>query len=91
MSHKDSYPKSKGVTLVLSSDAGCEEFPNFMGQIPRVGEYVTFYMKEHDGCVYGGTVKRVTHRIEFQHQEKDCTVICQKTTVHLKGKLKWIL
>jgi len=80
------------VALTLVSKHGSETFPNYQGPVPRVGEYVNFYKKMHDGALYGGFVKRVTHRIEFHQQNDQSTYSTDDVTVHLKGKkLRWIL
>jgi hypothetical protein len=54
--------------LILISDNGVETFEHFTGVIPRVGESVVFYKQFHDGCQYGGVVKNVHYRIEFEQQ-----------------------
>lgn len=56
------------VTLTLISDTHSEEFRNFTGLVPRVGESVEYYSKKHDGMRYSGVVKNIHHRIEFKHQ-----------------------
>jgi len=58
------------IDLILESGdkSESEVFRNFQGIIPRVGEYVSFYKKLHDGVQYHGMVLSVEHRIEYVSQ-----------------------
>lgn len=60
--------KCKTTLIIHSINGKSENFLNFKGVIPRVGEVVTFYRKIHDGCRYKGLVVRVEHRIEYDTQ-----------------------
>ena len=75
------------VTLVLMSETHSETFPNFKGRIPHKGEYIIYYAFEHDGCIYGGTVKKVSHRIEYEIQGDKKSRILQRAIVELDGKI----
>jgi hypothetical protein len=70
--------------LILHCIGGeSENFCNFCGIVPRVGEVVTFYRKIHDGCMYKGLVIRVEHRIEYATQNDKKKDILQDVIVYL--------
>lgn len=76
--------------LVLISDSGSETFDNFTGAIPRKGESVVFYKKQHDGCQYTGIVVNVHYRIEFEFQNDPrrngtLQIVEVRTTEHYNG------
>lgn len=77
------------VTLILyNSDWESETFENFTGIVPRVGEHVKFYKKIHDGCFYGGTVKKVEYRIEHAFHNDNKKKALQEVRVFLNDVFK---
>jgi hypothetical protein len=81
--------KPTKVTLIIYDNVWeSETFENFTGIVPRVGEHVRFYKKMHDGCFYGGTVKKVEYRIEHATQNDNKKKTLQEVRVFLDDNYK---
>jgi hypothetical protein len=75
------------VDLILNViNGGSEVFPDYTGYIPRVGDYITFYKRDHDGCRYAGVVKSIESRIEFKTQDSKKNATLQDVVVHIEWK-----